>query len=243
MIEQEVIVAERNAALGPRRSSCRTCRELLAMLMSDPSPAYAEISARLGMAVGSIGPTGPAAWNGCAVHRTWSPSPAIRPGMTSRLRSQGVSKVTKGWDDEEVLAALQQALHAQRAVPPEFIEAGKNAFAWHNIDAELAQLTYDSTLDSGRELSLRAEAASIRALTFTSAHLTIELEVAQDSLLGQIIPAQPATIKIQPRQGTETALATDEIGCFSIQPIPSGPFRMHCDTAAGVDALTGWITL
>ena len=31
------------------------------------------------------------------------------------------------------------------AVPPEFVEAGKNAFAWHNIDAELAQLTYDSS--------------------------------------------------------------------------------------------------
>jgi len=154
-----------------------------------------------------------------------------------------VSKVTKGWDDEEVLAALQQALRAQRAVPPAFIEAGKNAFAWHNIDAELAQLTYDSILDPAPELAMRAEAASIRALTFTSAHLTIELEVAQDSLLGQIIPAQPATIRIQPRTGAETALATDEIGCFSVQPIPSGPFRMHCRTAAGVDALTGWMTL
>jgi len=154
-----------------------------------------------------------------------------------------VSKVTKGWDDEEVLAALQQALRAQRAVPPAFIEAGKSAFAWHNIDAELAQLTYDSILDPAPELAMRAEAASIRALTFTSAHLTIELEVAQDSLLGQIIPAQPATIRVQPRTGAETALATDEIGCFSVQPIPSGPFRMHCRTAADVDALTGWITL
>ena len=154
-----------------------------------------------------------------------------------------MSKVSRGWDDEDVLAALQQALRAQRAVPPEFIEAGKNAFAWHNIDAELAQLTYDSTHDSSLELSLRAEAASIRALTFTSAHLTIELEVAQDSLLGQIIPAQPATIKIQPREDAEITLATDEIGCFSIQPIPAGQFRLHCRTAAGVDALTGWITL
>ena len=49
--------------------------------------------------------------------------------------------VTDGWDDEELLAALRQALTARRAVPPEFVEAGKNAFAWHNIDAELAQLT------------------------------------------------------------------------------------------------------
>jgi len=151
--------------------------------------------------------------------------------------------MAEGWDDETLLAALRQALHARQAVAPAFVEAGKNAFAWHNIDAELAQLTYDSTLDSALELSLRAEAASIRALTFTSAHLTIELEVAQDSLLGQIIPAQPATIRIQPRGDAETALTTDEIGCFSIEPIPSGQFRMHCHTAAGVEALTGWITL
>ena len=30
------------------------------------------------------------------------------------------------------------------AVPEWFVETGKNAYAWHNIDAELAQLTYDS---------------------------------------------------------------------------------------------------
>src|SRR5215510_1277571 len=116
-----------------------------------------------------------------AVHRTRPPSSAIGRGTTSRLRSQGVSKVTEGWDDEEVLAALQQALHAQRAVPPEFIEAGKNAFAWHNIDAELAQLTYDSTRDLELVPSVRTESASIRALTFSSPHLTIELEVTPDS--------------------------------------------------------------
>ena len=154
-----------------------------------------------------------------------------------------MSTVAEVWDDDELLAALREALRAREAVPAEFVEAGKSAFAWHNIDAELAQLTYDSSRDSEYELSMRAEGASIRALTFTSAHLTIELEVAQDSLLGQIIPAQPATIRIQPHGGAETALTTDEIGCFSIQPIPSGQFRMHCHTAAGVDALTGWITL
>ena len=151
--------------------------------------------------------------------------------------------VAEGWDDEELLAALREALRARESVPPEFVEAAKNAFAWHNIDAELAQLTYDSSRDSDYEPSVRAEAASIRALTFTSAHLTIELEVTQDSLLGQIIPAQAGVIRVQPRGGTETEFSADEIGCFSIRPIPSGSFRLHCRTAGGIDALTGWITL
>jgi hypothetical protein len=40
-----------------------------------------------------------------------------------------------------------------------------------------------------------------------------------------------------------TAFPADEIGCFSIAPIPASPFRLYCRTAAGVDAVTGWVTL
>ncbi len=148
-----------------------------------------------------------------------------------------------GWNDDELFAALREAMRARQAVPPEFVEAGKSAFAWHNIDAELAQLTYDSGRDTLYDPSLRAEAASIRALTFTSAHLAIELEISEDSLLGQIIPAQRGTVRIQPADGTETTVAADEIGCFAIRPIPPLPFRLYCQTASGTDTLTGWITL
>jgi hypothetical protein len=82
------------------------------------------------------------------------------------------------WDDEELLAALGEAVKARQAVPEWFVETGKNAYAWHNIDAELAQLTYDSDSDRGVAAAVRAEAASIRALMFTSARLSIALEVA-----------------------------------------------------------------
>ena len=47
------------------------------------------------------------------------------------------------WDDERLLAALGEAIKARQAVPAWVVEMGKNAYAWHNIDAELAQLTYD----------------------------------------------------------------------------------------------------
>jgi hypothetical protein len=73
--------------------------------------------------------------------------------------------------------------------------------------------------------------------------MTIELEVIGDSLLGQLVPAQAATIKIQTRAGAETAFPADEIGCFSIRPVPAGPFRLHCRTADGIDVRTGWIIL
>ena len=149
------------------------------------------------------------------------------------------------FDDEELLAALREALAEREAVPPEFVEAAKNAFAWHNIDidAELAELTYDSSRDAEIAPATRAETASIRALTFTSAHLTLELEVTHDSLLGQIVPAQAGTIKVQLRDSTETTVPADRIGRFTIRPIPAGEFRLHCKTSADTDALTGWFTL
>lgn len=56
-IEQEVLAAELNAALWTALGELpRGCRDLLSMLVADPPVAYAEISATLGFAVGSIGP-------------------------------------------------------------------------------------------------------------------------------------------------------------------------------------------
>jgi hypothetical protein len=145
-------------------------------------------------------------------------------------------------DDEELLAALGEAIRAREEVPEWFVETGKNAYAWHNIDAELAQLTYDSDSDQDAVAAVRSEAASIRALTFTSARLSIELEVAGGSLVGQIIPPRAGTLEVHTTAGV-TTLPVDEIGSFAVEPIPASPFRLRFRTTDGIDVLTGWITL
>lgn len=56
--EHDLLVAERNAAV--REAFARLpqgCQRLLAMLITDPPVSYSEISIRLGIPVGSIGPT------------------------------------------------------------------------------------------------------------------------------------------------------------------------------------------
>ena len=145
-------------------------------------------------------------------------------------------------DDDELLAALGEAIQAREEVPEWFIETGKNAYAWHNIDAELARLTYDSSRDRDAVAMVRSEAASIRALTFTSAQLSIELEVTGGSLVGQIIPPRAGTLEVHTTAGVASS-PVDEIGCFAVTPIPSSPFRLRCRTEDGTDVLTGWITL
>jgi len=56
--EQVLLVAERHAALREALTELSPpCQRLMAMLAADPPVPYAEISARLGIPIGSIGPT------------------------------------------------------------------------------------------------------------------------------------------------------------------------------------------
>jgi hypothetical protein len=154
---------------------------------------------------------------------------------------QEASQVLDGWDDEQLLGALRESMRARRVVPEAFVDTGKSSFAWHNIDAELAQLTYDSRREPA--VGLRSETASIRALTFTSAHVSLEVEVTESSLLGQVIPPKLGTLETRSGAGTITSTPVDEIGCFAVEPIPASPFRLRFRTEDGADVLTGWITL
>ena len=129
------------------------------------------------------------------------------------------------WDDEQLLGALREAMRARQAVPSWFVAMGKNAYAWHNIDAELAQLTYDSHADTEQLAFVRSETASIRALTFTSAHLSLELEVGKNSLLGQVIPPQAGTLETYTKAGLTTSPVRRERlfrrGAHPGQPVPA----------------------
>jgi RNA polymerase sigma factor (sigma-70 family) len=57
-VEEEILAAERDAQLRAAFAELpRTCRELLAMMVCDPPCRYEDISASLGIPIGSIGPT------------------------------------------------------------------------------------------------------------------------------------------------------------------------------------------
>ena len=57
-VEQDLLTAERHAALRAALGDLPAdCQRLIALLIADPPVPYAEISARLAIPVGSIGPT------------------------------------------------------------------------------------------------------------------------------------------------------------------------------------------
>lgn len=153
-------------------------------------------------------------------------------------------------DDDRLLATLEDAVSSAQAVPSSFLAAGKAVYAWRTIDAELADLTYDSAADPELLSAIRAESATLRALTFVSAGLTIEIEVTPEGLLGQISPVQAGQVTAyagtadagEENSGFGTAVI-DELGFFVIRPLPAEAFRLLCRTASGVTVLTGLISL
>ena len=146
-------------------------------------------------------------------------------------------------DDDRLLAALGDAVRAAQAVPPEFTAAGRAAFTWRTIDAELAALTFDSAAAEPAVPAVRAEEAGPRFLTFAGSELTIELEIGPDSIVGQVVPAGAGHVDACPASGPALTAQIDEIGCFIISPLPASPFRLHCHLASGGSVLTTWITL
>ena len=57
-VETGLLTAERDASLWEALATLSDkCQRLLRVLMADPEPSYEEVSAALGMPMGSIGPT------------------------------------------------------------------------------------------------------------------------------------------------------------------------------------------
>ena len=154
--------------------------------------------------------------------------------------------MTSQWwsDDEQLFAALEDALREARDVPRHFIETGKAAFAWRTVDAELAAITYDSAADNRQPIgaTTRAERAALRELTFSTPRLRIHLQVTDEALHGQIVPPQQCDIEVRRANASPHLIRTDEDGWFTVRPIPIGSFRLLC-RSAGCTALTDWLAV
>jgi hypothetical protein len=142
--------------------------------------------------------------------------------------------------DDELLAELRDALQEAHEVPDSFVAAGKDAFTWRTVDADLAVLARDSSTLAGT----RTESAMIRSMTFVAAALTIEIEVTADSVAGQLVPPQQARIEVQYREATLRTTATDEVGWFNVRlPRRVTAFRISATLPDRTTVITPWVNL
>ena len=145
--------------------------------------------------------------------------------------------------DDRLVEVIRAALHELDGPPPEVVALAKQSLTWRTIDAELAELTYDSAVD-GDLVGVRGTGTA-RALTFEVGAVVIDLEVSDRDtardVLGQVAPATEVTLSLVRPTGT-VDVALDDLGRFRLTGLPSGPARFVLVGPSGTVG-TDWITL
>lgn len=144
-------------------------------------------------------------------------------------------------DDEVMLRELALALRGAADVPLRLLELGKAAFAWRTVDVELAELAFDSAREAEALSGVRAEKATLSAMTFVAPSLTIEVELTSAGLQGQLVPPRDGRLDVQLRDGGVHTTPVDVDGWFHLSPAPSALFRLHVTFADGSSVCTPWI--
>lgn len=148
-----------------------------------------------------------------------------------------------GHDDDGLLDDLRAAVDAGRSVPASYTEAARAAFTWRSIDAELALLSYDSSM--AEPVGVRG-VGSTRVLVFGNDDLTVHLEVRARGVTGQLDPPRAGRVSLEdPSRGAICRSTVEADGFFVLECQTAGPVRLRIDgdppTAA--PTLTEWLTL
>ncbi|MHC8420062.1 hypothetical protein ACH121_09595 [Streptomyces sp. NB004] len=140
-------------------------------------------------------------------------------------------------DDGLLEEELRQAAAILDPVPAGLRQVAVDAFALHDLDARVAELTFDSLVDA---IPVRGETDPPRMLTFRSDAVTVDVEVTADGLIGQLLPPGPAGIEVLSGPRAHTRLTADDMGRFTGAAPPAGPFALRLRTGGEV-VVTEWL--
>lgn len=150
------------------------------------------------------------------------------------------SPLSRNVADSILLTRLGGLLDTVEPVPADVVLAARSAFAWRDLDAQLALLKADEGL-------LVRGHGDQRLLTFEAPDLTIVVEVTEVGdgrrLVGQLVPAGPAEVSLQTARRPDDLLSApvDPLGRFALPEIPAGHIRFRCVLSNGQKVVTQWL--
>jgi hypothetical protein len=144
--------------------------------------------------------------------------------------------------EEKIMSLLQLGLQQSDPVPPDVTDFAKAALSWRTIDAELAQLSYDSS-DETTSATVRST-ASARIVGFEAGEWMIDLEhdLATRELRGQVQPTGRLEIELHV-VGAVLVTETDDLGRFSFDGVEAGPVALVLRVEGDETVKTEWIVL
>jgi hypothetical protein len=144
--------------------------------------------------------------------------------------------------DNEILEILRKGMEEADAVPSTVSEFASALFTWRDIDAELAELTFDS-VDEDAPAGVRSTSTA-RMISFEVGKWTIDLEYipATGILMGSVSPASAFTVELHSR-GARLAVELDDRGTFEFENVEGGPVSLVFRSSEGETVKTSWIAL
>ena len=144
--------------------------------------------------------------------------------------------------DAELISRLRTGLYESDPVPGDVIEFAMAAYTWRDIDAELAELGFDSA-ESGGVAGVRSS-ATLRMISFQAGQwmLDIEYDEAGGRLLGMISPEAPFRVDLH-TSGAFYTTESDATGRFHAEGVTRGPLSLVLHLPDGQVVKTQWVVL
>ncbi|MFC9972903.1 hypothetical protein ACFVH6_18625 [Spirillospora sp. NPDC127200] len=147
--------------------------------------------------------------------------------------------------DDELLDRVRAAYQAIDPVPEGVVAAGRAALAWRVPGAELAELAHEQ---EGR-VPAGTRGGPVRALTFTGADVTVEVEVHDTGrgreLTGRLTPPVAARVRLRCLGSApdEAAAETSASGHFVFARVPEGLVSLVFELPDAASIVTSWVRL
>lgn len=153
-----------------------------------------------------------------------------------------MSEFSTSREERELLGRLRAGLDDTDPVPSDVTEFARAAFTWRSIDAELAELDFDS-VDEDMPTGVRSSATA-RMVSFQAGQwmLDVEYDDTTGRLMGHISPESTYTLELH-TAGALFSTESDERGRFEAEGIERGPVSLVLRFPDGQTIKTQWVVL
>ncbi|MGL5866620.1 MAG: hypothetical protein ACRCYX_12280 [Dermatophilaceae bacterium] len=133
---------------------------------------------------------------------------------------------------------LTDAVGYESEIPPAWRDAARGAFAWRTVDHDLLRLAEDGRLVG---TAVRGPGES-RILSFGGDDVTLEIEVNEHRIMGQVLPSRACTLTIESPNPPSRLISIDDSGLFVVDRVDQGSVRFGIEID-GATRYTEWILL
>lgn len=146
-------------------------------------------------------------------------------------------------EDAKLLRRIGAMFDHLDPVPDAVTAAARAAFAWRDIDAQLARL-----IDAEQLVGAATRAhGEHRLLTFEAPGVTVAIEATEINgarkLVGQLVPSGPHSVALESADEAARPLSApvDHLGRFTLNSVPAGLIRLRCTLPDGAQVVTEWV--